>query len=63
MSPARAGGSDGGRHWQRAQVRLELPAGSAASTQPAFTDATHGWLVAAGATWHTADGGRAWTPA
>jgi len=55
--------TDGGRSWQRAQVRLELPAGSAAGIQLAFTDATHGWLVAAGATWHTADGGRTWTPA
>lgn len=55
--------TDGGRTWQRAQVRLDLPAGSAASIQLAFTDATHGWLVAAGATWHTADGGHTWTPA
>ena len=55
--------TDGGRTWQRARVRLELPAGSAASIQLAFTDATHGWLVAPGATWHTTDGGRAWTPA
>jgi photosystem II stability/assembly factor-like uncharacterized protein len=55
--------TDGGRTWQQAQVRLELSAGTTASTQLAFTDATHGWLLAAGATWHTADGGRDWTPA
>ena len=55
--------TDGGRTWQRAQVRLELPAGSAGTIQLAFTDVTHGWLIAAGTTWHTADGGRSWAPA
>jgi photosystem II stability/assembly factor-like uncharacterized protein len=29
----------------------------------AFTDATHGWLEAAGTIWHTTDGGRGWTRA
>lgn len=55
--------TDGGRSWHRAQLRLELPAGPPATIQLAFTDAAHGWLVAAGATWHTVDGGRTWTPA
>jgi photosystem II stability/assembly factor-like uncharacterized protein len=55
--------TDGGRTWQRARVRLELSASSAAAIELAFTDATHGWLVAAAAAWHTADGGRTWTPA
>ena len=55
--------TDGGRTWQQAQVRLELPAGSAGTIQLAFTDVTHGWLIAAGTTWHTADGGRTWAPA
>jgi photosystem II stability/assembly factor-like uncharacterized protein len=55
--------TDGGRTWRRAQVRLFLAAGSAGGFELAFTDATHGWLVTAGATWHTADGGRTWTRA
>jgi hypothetical protein len=28
-----------------------------------FTDVNYGWLVLDNATWHTADGGRTWTPA
>jgi hypothetical protein len=28
-----------------------------------FSDAGHGWLVPGNGTWHTADGGRTWTPA
>ncbi len=55
--------TDGGRAWQRAQFLLELPAGSAGTIQLAFTDATHGWLIAANATWHTANGGRTWAAA
>jgi len=70
ISGAGAGGlvtlyrtADGGRSWQRAQFRLDLAAGSSGSVALAFTDVTHGWLVAAGATWHTSDGGRSWVRA
>ena len=27
-----------------------------------FSDASHGWLVLGKGTWHTAGGGRTWTP-
>jgi photosystem II stability/assembly factor-like uncharacterized protein len=53
--------ADGGRTWQRARFRLDLPAGSQGAIQLAFSDARHGWLIAGGATWRTADGGRTWT--
>jgi len=55
--------TDGGSGWQRAQFRLDLSAGPQGSPVLAFTNATHGWLEAAGTTWHTTDGGRSWTPA
>jgi photosystem II stability/assembly factor-like uncharacterized protein len=55
--------TNGGRNWQSARFRLDLAAGFQATVALAFTDATHGWLVAAGATWHTIDGGRTWTRA
>ena len=53
---------DGGRSWQPVRFRLDLAAGFPATVVLTFTDATDGWLVASGATWHTADGGRLWTP-
>jgi photosystem II stability/assembly factor-like uncharacterized protein len=55
--------TDGGHSWQRSSIRLVIPAGSLAVPLLDFTDASHGWLVLGNATWHTADGGRTWTPA
>ena len=55
--------ADGGTSWQRAGFRLELAPVVAGDIELAFTDPTHGWLVAAGTTWHTADGGRSWARA
>ncbi|HEV2258505.1 MAG TPA: hypothetical protein VGS06_35740 [Streptosporangiaceae bacterium] len=55
--------TDSGRHWQRSSIRLGIPASSLAAPLLDFTDASHGWLVLGSATWHTADGGRIWTPA
>ena len=67
MSGTGAGGlvtlyrtTDGGRSWQRARFRLDLAPGFSGTLAFAFTDAAHGWLVAAGATWRTSDGGRSW---
>jgi hypothetical protein len=55
--------SDSGRRWQRSSIRLVIPASSLAVPLLDFTDVNHGWLVLGNATWHTADGGRTWTPA
>ena len=55
--------TDAGRSWQAARFRLNLAPGASGTLALAFTDDTHGWLVAGGATWHSADGGRSWTPA
>jgi photosystem II stability/assembly factor-like uncharacterized protein len=55
--------SDSGRRWQHSSVRLVIPASSPAVPLLDFTDVNYGWLVLDNATWHTADGGRTWTPA
>ena len=55
--------TEAGRGWQRSSIRLVIPVDSLAVPLLDFTDASHGWLVLGNGTWHTADGGRTWTPA
>jgi len=55
--------TDNGRSWQRSSIRLVIPVNSLAVPLLGFSDASHGWLVLGHGTWHTADGGRTWTPA
>jgi len=55
--------TDNGRSWQRSSIRLVIPVNSLAVPLLGFSDASHGWLVLDHGTWHTADGGRTWTPA
>jgi photosystem II stability/assembly factor-like uncharacterized protein len=54
--------TDGGRRWQQSSTTLDIPVNSLAVPLLSFTDASHGWLVLGNATWHTANGGRTWTP-
>jgi hypothetical protein len=49
--------TDGGAHWKL----RSLPVGGYPATDVAFSDATHGWAVAAGAIDETTDGGLTWT--
>jgi photosystem II stability/assembly factor-like uncharacterized protein len=49
---------NGGRRWRH--VALVISRSGAGPGLLDFTDASHGWLVSASATWHTSDGGRSW---
>jgi photosystem II stability/assembly factor-like uncharacterized protein len=49
--------ADGGRHWQRSKLTFRPTPSPPLLT---FTGPADGWLLVAGLTWHTSDGGLTW---
>jgi photosystem II stability/assembly factor-like uncharacterized protein len=52
--------TDNWRSWRQSRTTLVAAPGAADAPLLSFADASHGWLVYGGVTWHTADGGTGW---